>query len=158
MIPIPEPIAQWLAAQDALSFVLTVAGIMGIIWAGWKFAKAAFPGVKKLIAFLDALAGLPRFMAAASDRLDRQEALLHEVKHEVLPNNGGSMRDAQDTMGLRVEKIEAKLAKDHQRFDAIEAELRDREARNIGIPASTNPNLRVIQPYPADDTESKEDS
>lgn len=145
MTPIPQPVADWLAAQDGLTLVLTVLGVMAIMAGLWKFAKNAFPGVKKLIGFIDALMRLPDFMASIDSRMDTQEKLTREVKHEVLPNEGGSMRDEMTTTGLRLEKVEAKLSKDYERLEAVEDELRIREERGIGISdTATSPRLKAL--------------
>lgn len=155
MSPIPQPIADWLAAQDGLTLVLTVLGVMAIMAGLWKFAKNAFPGVKKLIAFIDALMRLPEFMSTIDKRLDDQEELSRDIKHEVLPNHGGSMRDELTTMGLRQEKVEAKLTKDYERLAVVEDELRIREARGIGISdATTSPRLKA---HPSRMNSSSED-
>jgi len=144
MISLPKPIEDWLNGQTGLELILTIAGIMAIIGLAWKFAKAAFPRVKMTIAFLDALGALPQFMADTRAQQESQDTLLQEIRHEVLPNNGGSLRDEVSTLSLRTEKVEAKLTKDHQRFSAIEDELRIREERGIGIPNPTSPRLKAL--------------
>lgn len=142
---IPQPIAEWLDSQTGLNFVVTVGSIALLIWGFWKFVKAAFPSVKRAIQFLEALGKLPDFMTSAAERLDAQEEIMQDVKHEVLPNSGKSMRDEQITMGLRLEKVEAKMSKDYTRIKAIEDELRIREQRGIGIPTSTvSPRLNAL--------------
>lgn len=143
---IPEPIAAWLESQSGLEFVLTTGGVCALLWAAWKFLKAVFPGVKNFIVFLDALAKLPVFMETTTNTLHRDEKIVMEVRHEVLPNNGKSMRDEQVTSALRIAKIEAKLSKDYGRVDEMDREIAYREERGLGIPTTTSPNLPVGQP------------
>lgn len=152
MISIPQPIADWLDGQTGLEFVLTVAAFIGVLWAAWKILKAIFPGLKGFIVFIEALGGLPAFMKTTTQTLDRHEVIVSEVRHEVLPNQGASMRDESRTNGLRIEKIEAKLAKDHVRFAAIETELEYRQRHGLGIPPITQPVPNTVG-FPADTSE-----
>lgn len=143
---IPEPFAEWLSNQSGLEFVLTVGGFLALGWAVWKFLRAVFPGLKNFVTFLDALGRLPSFMETTTKTLHRHEKIVMEVRHEVLPNNGKSMRDEQVTSALRIAKIEAKLSKDYGRVDEMDREIAYREARGLGIPTTTSPNLPIGQP------------
>lgn len=150
------PLADWLRQYDALEFLATLGAILGVGWALWKFLKAVFPSLRYLVLFVEALGRLPAFMRATEARQDRTEALVREVRHEVLPNNGSSMRDELVTVGLRVEKTEAKLSRDHERFAAVGEELGIRERLGLGIPPTTGPLISAHpsrQPFPADTSE-----
>jgi hypothetical protein len=50
---------------------------------------------------------------------------LSAIKHEVLPNNGGSLRDAVDRHGDVLAEVQAKLANDNTRI----IDLQDRDSR-----------------------------
>lgn len=125
-----QPFADWLREYDGVEIALFITFIAVTIRLLWKWAKAALPQIETAIKFLRALGQLPEFMSSTT-------VLMGELKHEVLPNNGGSLRDETVTMGLRVEKIEAKLSKDHDRLSTVEGVLRYREENNLGIPPSS---------------------
>lgn len=136
---------EWLETHSADELVFIIWGAVFVLWATWKFLKTAFPGVKRFISFVDALMKLPDFMADTTDRLTKNEAHLSDVKHEVLPNNGASMRDEQVTLGIRIERIEARHKGNDELLQALDDELRMRGERGIGIPRSTiSPRLNAM--------------
>lgn len=157
---IPEPIEEWLESVNGLEIVLTVIATIVLLRMVWRWIKHAWPGLKRFIAFFDALARLPPFMsettAAMTDTraaMDRLHSMVVEVRHEVLPNDGKSMRDDMVTMSLRQESMAAKQANDYERFAAIEEELKIRSKQSLGIPPATNPRLRAVRDR---DTSSEE--
>lgn len=117
---IPDPVAQWLRAYDGLEIAVTLVFWGAVIWGFFTFLKKTWPGFLTLIEFIKALGRLPEFMRQTDENL----AI---VKHEVLPNNGGSLRDEVTTQGLRLEKVDAKMQKDHARVDGLERILTTRE-------------------------------
>jgi len=72
-----------------------------------------WPWLRKVIALGDALGQLPTFISETKATLNAQNDLLGTIKHEVLPNHGGSLRDA-------VDEVNKKLAKDHDRIELLE--------------------------------------
>lgn len=167
MPEIPAPIAEWLNSFPALDLVLTTIAIWVLVTLIWRAAKNALPGLKAMIQFFEALGRMPAFMRAVEDRLSTQEERDREqsealsiVKHEVLPNNGGSLRDDVTTLGLRTEKIEAKLGKDHERLAQIDAQLTRRAATKAlaasMTPEEARPEIECadsFNPYPTDTSE-----
>ena len=141
MDPLLEPIISWLSSFSALTFVLTLLAIAALTTLLWRTAKKALPGVKATIAFMEALSQLPSFMATIETRLPKIESALQEVRHEVLPNNGGSMRDDLTMVGLRVKKIEALHKDDPEEYDVIDQELQSRQARRDAHYGPERPEL-----------------
>lgn len=117
---IPEPIREWLDQQSALSFILWVAAIWATIVLMWRTMKKAIPALKNLIELSESLQHLPDWMDSVDERLDDQTETLEEVRHEVLPNNGVSMRDDLTTVSLQVEKLQAHQDKDYERLNGLE--------------------------------------
>lgn len=140
-----EPFAEWLREYDGVEIMLFITFLVVTIKLLWKWAKAVLPQIETATKFFRALGQLPEFMSSTT-------VLMGELKHEVLPNNGGSLRDETVTMGLRVEMIEAKLSKDPDRQTAVEAVLRYREENNLGIPPSARVDTKTgntpVQPNP----------
>jgi len=107
-----------------------VAVVIIAMWILWRIAKQFWPGLKKFIAFVGALNLLPTFLdetkvalAETSTALAEQSALLAQIKHEVLPNNGGSLRDAVDKQGVELSEMNKKLKNDDDRIEALEKTL-----------------------------------
>lgn len=145
-----EPFAEWLRTYDGVEIMLFITFLVVTVRLLWKWAKAALPQVENATKFLRALGQLPEFMSSTT-------VLMGELKHEVLPNHGSSLRDEAVTTGLRIEKIEAKLSKDRERLTAVEAVLRYREENSLGIPPSSRPHTTITGPLPAV-TDPNEDS
>ena len=154
----PDPITQlsdWLRQYDGAQIVWTLVGICALIALLWKWAKRAIPSIKKGIAFLDALGSLPVFMddtrsfitEAVADRVEQKELLL-EVRHEVLPNSGGSLRDDVETLALQLNKIEAHQDKDYAAIGELRAEIAQRRERREEALASKG--------FPHDTSESSD--
>lgn len=80
---IPETLAQ--AREYALWFTAVVGGVSAL----WLVLRWIRGGVR----WVDVVAGLPA-------RLDTQDRVLDEIRHEVTYNNGTSVKDAVD----RIEK------------------------------------------------------
>lgn len=122
-----EPFANWLREYDGVEIVLFFTLLFVLVRLLVKWAKTAIPQVETAIRFLRALGDLPHFMTSTM-------TIIGELKHEVLPNNGGSLRDETVTTALRVEKIEAKMSKDQKRLEHVEGLLQYRQENNLGIP------------------------
>lgn len=152
MIQIPDALAKALEGQDALTFLLNVGAFLGVAWALWKLARNIWPGLNTFIRFVNALGKLPAFMSSAEERLTFIQGSLGEVRHEVLPHNGGSLRDGVDEVRARVEAIEAHEKKDLQRLAALEAEIRSRTAARIAAHPKTG-ELPEAHPFPNDTSE-----
>lgn len=143
---IPEPYESLLSEAGYLEPVLFILATMAILGGIWKGLKTFFPRVRQFIAFIDALARLPQFMAETIKMLSEHGEAILEVRHEVLPNSGGSLRDESVTNGLRIEKMEAKMSRDFERLGHIERELQYREARGIGIPSPRSEQADDVEP------------
>ncbi|MCS4275345.1 hypothetical protein M2390_000506 [Mycetocola sp. BIGb0189] len=127
----------------------------GVLWVVAVAATLAglrkvWPSLKALGVFLNALSELPRFMAetrahtaSAEAHAAATTASLAAVKHEVLPNHGGSMRDAVDrnesATGMLSERLASvedsiksitdKLGSDHTRIAVLEERTQPRDER-----------------------------
>lgn len=102
-----------------LQLIVAVTIILGLIGTVVVLSRKFFPWLKKRIRTTDAISDLPDFMADVRKTLAAQDNALALLKHEVLPNNGGSLRDAVDRQGRTLEAhgrsirgIDKKLAKD----------------------------------------------
>ena len=151
MPDILQPIVDWLNSFTALAGILVLIAIMYLIRMLWQGAKKALPVVKAAITFVEALFAMPTFMAETSSQL-------REIRHEVLPNKGGSLRDDVETVTLLTEKLNEQLTQlhdhdraDHERLKALEDRIsRRREQRAI---MQQEADLGDFPTYPADSSE-----
>lgn len=148
MNPPPEDLVAWLESMNGWQFVVLVAGIWWLARLIWGTAKRSIPVLRRLLAFIDALGKLPEWMTQTDGRFDALEEGIKQVRHEVLPNHGSSLRDAVEIIDRRVEAIEAKQSRDYARLNSLEKELEERVARKN---AATDP--LVLPPYPSDASE-----
>jgi hypothetical protein len=151
-MPAPlQPILDWLNSFSALALILVVIAVLYLIRMLWQGAKKALPVVKAAITFVEALFAMPTFMAETSSQL-------REIRHEVLPNKGGSLRDDVETVTLLAEKLNEQLTQlhDHDRTDHVRLRVledtitRRREQRAIIQQEVDSGNVPT---YPADTSE-----
>lgn len=151
-MPAPlQPILDWLNSFSALALILVVIAVLYLIRMLWQGAKKALPVVKAAITFVEALFAMPTFMAETSSQL-------REIRHEVLPNKGGSLRDDVETVTLLAEKLNEQLTQlhDHDRTDHVRLRVledtitRRREQRAIIQQEADSGNTPT---YPADTSE-----
>lgn len=120
---LPEPVVSWLESQSALNFLLWLAAVAATVKLAWSSFKKLRPAVKAIIELSESLEKLPEWM----DSTDEKLATIH---HEVLPNNGGSLRDDVVTISLQVEQLKADRENDNHRVDELEDTITRRiEAR-----------------------------
>lgn len=141
------PVIAWLDSFTALALICAVIAFLYLIRMLWQGAKRALPVVKAAITFVEALFAMPTFMSETSSQL-------REIRHEVLPNKGGSLRDDVETLTLMAERqgIEITQLKkhdetDHRRLGELEdtitrrreqrAEIQQR-AEDMAYPADTS--------------------
>lgn len=141
------PVIAWLDSFTALALICAVIALLYLIRMLWQGAKRALPVVKATITFVEALFAMPTFMSETSSQL-------REIRHEVLPNKGGSLRDDVETLTLMAERqgIEITQLKkhdetDHRRLGELEdtitrrrekrAEIQQR-AEDMAYPADTS--------------------
>ncbi|KRC52120.1 hypothetical protein ASE16_03470 [Leifsonia sp. Root227] len=110
-----------------LQWVLAVAAVVAFIGGAIKVIPSAWRFVSRFVTTINSLADLPEFIDKTKDTLKAQDASLASIKHEVLPNNGGSLRDAVDRHGEVLADVQAKLANDNTRI--IELQARDAQGR-----------------------------
>lgn len=151
-MPAPlQPILDWLNSFSALALILVVIAVLYLIRMLWQGAKKALPVVKAAITFVEALFAMPKFMSETSLQL-------REIRHEVLPNKGGSLRDDVETVTLLAEKLNEQLTQlhdhgrtDHARLKVLEDTItRRREQRAIIQQEVDSGNTPT---YPADTSE-----
>lgn len=129
MNAIPDPVLKWLEEVNLLSFLLWVtAGVTLLVWT-IRTVKNSIPALKNLIELSESLEKLPGWMDTVDERLDKFQPVLEQVRHEVLPNDGGSMRDDLQTVSLQVEQLQAHQDNDYERLGALENTLTRRLER-----------------------------
>ncbi len=151
MPEILAPIVDWLNSFTALTAVLVIIAVLYLIRMLWQGAKKALPVVKAEITFVEALFAMPTFMAETSSQL-------REIRHEVLPNKGSSLRDDVETVTLLTEKLNEQLTQlhdhgrtDHERLKRLEDTItRRREQRAI---MQQEADLEDFPTYSADSSE-----
>lgn len=121
---VPEPVAAWLGSMSGLELVLSLSAVIGVLWVIGRWVKGSWKGLKRFVATIDSLADLPTFMKQTTSSIDQMQSSLAEVRHEVLPNDGGSLRDAVDNVDRRVQIVEAHQDNDHQRIAELRAAIR----------------------------------
>lgn len=147
---IPDDVIDRLQWSSLIEFCLTLGAIVFAAGAVWAVMKRVWPGLRKLVSFVEALGRLPTFMVDADENFATIKQSLAEVRHEVLPNNGGSLRDDFDLIGLRVEKIDARQTNDFQRINHLEDTITRRViAREMSRDAQTGD----VPTFPSQNTE-----
>ncbi|MFZ4894627.1 hypothetical protein ACL9RL_09270 [Plantibacter sp. Mn2098] len=93
--------------------------------------KKAWKPLTEFVALVNALKELPEFitqtkstLATQNQTLATQNQTLAVIKHEVLPNSGGSMRD-------QVDRIKHKLDNDNDRLDGLDQKVASLELKQI---------------------------
>lgn len=106
---LPEPISKWLDGiqVNMLSLILWIAAIWTLATLLVRTVKKSIPALKNLIELSESLTLLPDWMEKVEGQMEDQKVLLEEVRQEVLPNNGGSMRDDLETVSLQVAQLKA---------------------------------------------------
>jgi hypothetical protein len=108
-----------------LQWVLGVAAVVAFVGGAVKLIPAVWRFISRSVTTINSLADLPEFIDATKSTLNAQDATLAAIKHEVLPNNGGSLRDAVDRHGSVLAEVQANLANDNTRI----IDLQDRDSR-----------------------------
>ena len=113
MNDIPDPVLKWLEEVNLLPVILWCAALVTLAGAGFRAVKGAIPAIKKLIELSESLEKLPAWM-------DSTDTLLKTVHHEVLPNNGGSLRDDVQMLSMQLEQLKAHQDNDYKRLGELE--------------------------------------
>lgn len=122
--------AEWADSISLLTAILWTAGVIAVIAFLWWFRKYGWPwlvafarAIIKTAQVVDAVQALPEFIT-------RTDKGIAQIKHEVLPNNGGSLRDRVEQQGQQLNEqsaelkdINGKLDRDHRRINDIEKTL-----------------------------------
>ena len=147
MPEILAPIVDWLNSFTALTAVLVIIAVLYLIRMLWRGAKAALPGVRAALTFVEALFGLPVFMSDMRKQVQ-------EIRHEVLPNNGRSLRDDVETLTLMAEQQGLKLTQlekhdevDHARLGVLEDTIGRRRTIRADIQRGASEEIPV---FPSD--------
>jgi len=112
-----------------LQWVIGAAAVVAFIAGAIKGIPPAWRLISTFVRTINALQDLPEFIDKTRETLKSQDTALAAIKHEVLPNNGGSLRDAVDRHGVTLNEVQAKLANDNTRI--IELQARDSQGRFI---------------------------
>lgn len=102
-------------------------GIVGGVIAGFKWVR---PFLRKLIDFVDDVAGEPARPGVPArpglmERLASVEGDVAQVKHEVLPNTGTSLRDSADRTEVVVGELSRSMVDVHSKLDSDNARISD---------------------------------
>lgn len=120
---LPEPVTRWLESQSALNFILWLAAVVAAVRLTWATFRKLRPAVKAIIKLSESLDKLPEWMDSTDEKLA-------EIRHEVLPNNGGSLRDDVVTISLQMEQMKELATENSERVDELENTITRRiEAR-----------------------------
>lgn len=154
----PDQIPSWfgdLTIVELLGALLVFAGL-------WRLGKRAWDVLNRIDQTRADLLGEParpgvERRKGVVERLHDHDKLLQDIKHELLPNGGGSLRDAVDKV-LAAQHAAAEREKAHHaanvaRLDALEEKNRKREARERAYVASLHELGLDIQIPTADDKE-----
>lgn len=121
---IPEWLETWLAAQTALDVVLWVVALTTGIGGVVLLVKRILPAVRRFMHFLDdwfgeeartgqpARPGVMERLQSMEETQTSQTETLSEVRHELFPNSGKSMRDRTDQTRHAVRHIAIYLGLD----------------------------------------------
>lgn len=155
----PPELNEWLNNHSAMAALVWIVFIWALAALLVRTAMKTWPGLVSLVKFIQALGKLPEFMQTTNQALEDLAETTQEVKHEVFPNRGGSMRDDLTEQALRMQKIEARLEKDYRRLGEIDSQLSEhiaRRERNYPDGVPTTGSLQIesgAPPFPQDSTE-----
>lgn len=117
----PEDVSPWVVMIGAV-----VAALVVIVAALVK----AWPTIRRTVETIESLSHLPewmrstdKWMAGTDGRLDRMTGTLGDVKHEVLPNNGGSLRDEVDRQSTKLDAVVEWQEKHEAKSDLVVARV-----------------------------------
>lgn len=123
MPDIPDWLQQWLKTVSLWDVTLWALGAAVAIWLIRRFVKKGWPALKlfakRLTAFIntvDAVVGLPAFIARTDATLEAQNTKIADIHHETHNNNGSSIKDSTD-------RIEEGVAGLYKRVDQLEDNL-----------------------------------
>lgn len=146
-----EAVTAWLDSFSSLVLVLVLFATWLAVRSIWRSMKSALPGVKAAIKFVEAQFTLPEFM-------DDMREQVREIRHEVLPNKGGSLRDDLETVTLMVEAQSLEMAQlkehdesNHARLEELEDTINRRRIQRAIIQQGADSGN--IPTYPADTSE-----
>lgn len=118
-------------ALDFLPVVGWVLGFLGVI----AFIAKGWPRVRALVALIDSLAVLPKFMTDTTATLKAQDVKIAEIHHEVNYNNGSSVKDAISRVELGVKGLYDRADKADQADLDLRHDLEMTQPRTPKTPA-----------------------
>lgn len=126
----------WIAALVA--FVLLVVKIWPLLASFKDFmddvkGEAARPGVPARPGLMERISRMEDRSETTGSKVDAMSISLAQVRHEVLPNTGTSLRDAADRTERKVDTLTEDMATVHQKLDNDNRridELTENERRN----------------------------
>ncbi len=137
----PPELQAFLGGVTLWDLLLWIAAV-GTIFAGVKWVV---PFIRKAVNFFDDVAGEPARAGVPArpglmERMGAVEATLSQVKHEVLPNTGTSLRDATDRTEKAVaalqggmDDVHSKLDNDNQRIAGLSERLDEHITQSTNI-------------------------
>jgi hypothetical protein len=124
----PSWLTDWLKTVSLWDIVLWVAAAAAVIlflkkgWPALRRFAAAFLNFAKMV---DAVAGLPAFIARTDATLTAQDARIAEIHHETHKNDGSSIKDSSDRTEAAVARVEEGVAGLHGRMDEVERGVKE---------------------------------
>lgn len=107
----------WNEFWDSVSvaqFVVWVVGALAVV----AFFVKGWPKIRAGVRLIDSLSQLPDFMVKTTETLQKQDAKIAEIHHEVNYNNGSSVKDAVDRVEIGVKGI-------YERLDSADSDRRE---------------------------------
>lgn len=101
MDPFQSDWQKFLEAVSAWQILLWVAAIVAVV----LLVVKAWPFLRKMFQTVDILTQLPVTLKNIQDDLAAMKPTVAEIRHEVLPNGGNSLRDSQNRTEAAVEVL-----------------------------------------------------
>jgi hypothetical protein len=106
---------------QAVGWALGIAVVLGLIIRAW-------PKIRALVALIDSLTGLQKFMLDTTTTLTDQNTQIAEIHHETHKNDGSSIKDAVIRSEQAIERVELGVKGLYERAD--QSDQSDREIRD----------------------------
>lgn len=116
----PDWLVDFLGGISLWDAILIIAALVVVILfiknKGWKTVVALARGIINAAQILEAVQGLPAYIARADERNARLEEKVDGIHHETHKNDGSSIKDA-------VARVEEGVAGLHGRMDDVDRQL-----------------------------------
>lgn len=132
MFDVPEPLRSFLDDLSALQFILWVLAAAFVVFSLIKL----WPFVKNAVAIVTALLELPALVT----KLSTLSTDVATIKHEVLPNTGGSLKDQATRTEQAVAEVRTELAHIRRQQASTKTTLRN-QSQTLKVLAARDDEL-----------------